>query len=84
LLIGSDDQTKVYLNGKPVDRWSPPRSWTPDSDIVTGITVNAGLNTLDFKVVNVGGDWSGSILITDANSQPVPGLSVTLDPEANE
>jgi hypothetical protein len=34
-----------------------------------------------FKVVNSTLDWQGSILLTDAAGQPVPGITVTLDPD---
>ncbi|MEZ5327949.1 MAG: protein kinase [Verrucomicrobiales bacterium] len=84
LKVGSDDQAKIYLNGKEVYRWVEPRSWQPNQDTVTGIALQAGLNVLVFKVVNEGANWEGSVWITDADGNPVPGVSVTLDPDEDE
>jgi WD40 repeat protein len=83
LKVGSDDQAKVYLNGGQVYRSVEPRSWQPDQDRVPGIALQAGLNVLVFKVVNQTVDWAGSVWITDADGNSVPGVSVTLDPDGN-
>jgi eukaryotic-like serine/threonine-protein kinase len=78
--VGSDDQSKVYLNGKEIYRREECRSYLPDQDVVTGVSLKAGLNGLVFKVVNETGDWLGSIRFTDAAGQPLKGIRVTLDP----
>jgi hypothetical protein len=84
MLVGSDDQAKVYLSGKPVHRYGINRSFLVDQDVVPDITLNAGLNVLLFKVVNVSGAWMGSIRFTDAAGQPLKGIHVTLDPEGKD
>jgi hypothetical protein len=78
--VGSDDQSKVYLNGKEIYRCEESRGYLPDQDVVTGIALKAGLNVLVFKVANETGDWLGSVRFTDAAGQPLKGIRVTLDP----
>jgi hypothetical protein len=81
LLVGSDDQAKIYLNGKPVYQNLDARTFIPDRDVVeAGIELEAGLNVLVFKVVNEVYDWLGSVRFTAAAGQPLKGLSVSLDP----
>jgi WD40 repeat protein/serine/threonine protein kinase len=79
--IGSDDQAKVYLNGREVFRQPDFGDYIADRHLVPNMQLQAGLNVLVFKVVNEGGDWKGSIWLTDVAGQPVPGITVTLDPE---
>jgi len=78
--VGSDDQAKVYLNGRQIYRRQEGRSYVPDQDVVAGVDLKAGLNVLLFKVVNETLDWKGSVRFTDAAGQPVKGLRVTLTP----
>lgn len=80
MLVGSDDQAKVYLNGKQVYKSPIPRSFVADQDTVPDITLNAGLNVLVFKVVNETVTWNGSIRFTDAQGNPVKGIKETLAP----
>jgi WD40 repeat protein len=78
MLVGSDDQAKVYLNGKQVYRSPVARSFAADQDTVSDITLNAGWNVLVFKVVNEILGWQGSISITDAQGIPVKGIKATI------
>lgn len=78
--VGSDDQAKVYLDGKELYRQAVARSYRPDQDALPGLDLKAGLHVLVFKVVNETGAWQGSIRFTDRDGQPVPGIRVTLDP----
>ena len=82
MLVGSDDEAKVYLNGKQVYTNAFPRPFYAEEDKVPDIALNAGLNVLVFKVVNETSDWKGSIRFTDAQGNPVKGIKVTLDPRA--
>jgi hypothetical protein len=84
MLVGSDDEAKVYLNGKQVHNYSFPRSFLVDQDVVPDITLNAGLNVLVLKVANEGNFWIESIRFRDAQGDPVKGIKVTLDPEAKD
>ena len=82
MLVGSQDEAKVYLNGKEVYKAALPHGTVAVQDTVPGIVLSAGLNTLVFKVVNETQFWKGSIELMDALGNPVKGIKVTLDPEA--
>jgi WD40 repeat protein len=69
MLVGSDDESKVYLNGKQIYKCLDGRPLVPDEDTVPDITLNAGLNVLVFKVVNETIQWQGSVRFTDAAGQ---------------
>jgi WD40 repeat protein/serine/threonine protein kinase len=84
MLVGSDDEAKVYLNGKQVHKCPFLRAFIADQDTVPDLALNAGLNVLVFKVVNEAGDWKGSIRLTDAAGQSLKGIRVTLDPEGKD
>jgi hypothetical protein len=81
--VGSDDEAKIYLNGKEIYRCGEVRGWVADQDMVTGVNLKAGLNVLVFKVVNEISGWRGSVRFTDAAGQPVKGIRVTRDPVAS-
>jgi eukaryotic-like serine/threonine-protein kinase len=76
--VGSDDQAKIYLNGREIYRHDSPRECVPDQDVVEGVELKAGLNVLVFKVVNQEHGWQGSVRFTDPAGQPVKGIRVTL------
>jgi len=78
LKIGSDDQVKIYLNGKEVGKVDEERATDKDQNSFEGLTLNKGVNTLVFKVVNAGGEWSGCARFTDKDSKPIKGLKVEL------
>jgi hypothetical protein len=80
--VGSDDEAKVYLNGKLVYTNAFPRPFYAEADKVPDIALKAGLNVLVFKVVNETAQWKGSIRLTDAQGNPVKRIKVTLDPTA--
>jgi WD40 repeat protein/serine/threonine protein kinase len=84
ILLGSDDESKVYLNGKEIYKCSSPRSFIVEQDTVPNVTLKAGLNTLVFKVVNETKDWKGSLRLTDSSGNPVTGIRVTLNPAAKD
>ncbi|HUA65283.1 MAG TPA: protein kinase [Alphaproteobacteria bacterium] len=81
--VGSDDESKIYLNGRQIYRWGELRQFRPDEDLVDeGVSLKAGCNVLVFKVVNETAGWAGSIWLTDSSGQPVKGISVSLTPPA--
>jgi WD40 repeat protein len=84
LLVGSDDHAMIYLNGQEIYRHVGTRGWKPEQDEVTEITLKTGINVLVLKVINERGPWGGSVRLTDAAGQPVPGIRVTLDPRSGE
>jgi hypothetical protein len=82
--VASNDEAKIYLNGKQLYRSDAARECVPDQDEVAGVELKAGLNALVFKVVNETGAWQGWVRLTDAAGQPVKGFRVTLDPTAKD
>jgi hypothetical protein len=84
MLVGSNDEAKVYLNGKEIYKHPGARGFVKDLDAVSDLTLTAGLNVLVFKVVNDAGPWKGAIRFTDAQGNPVQGIKVTLEPEAKD
>jgi hypothetical protein len=79
LKIGSDDQAKVYLNGKEVLKHEEARPLERDQDS-SEVTLQKGMNVLVFKVVNEKVDWSGCARFLDKDDKPIKGLKVTATP----
>jgi hypothetical protein len=84
MLVGSQNEAKVYLNGSEVYKAAVPHGTVAVQETVPGIDLRAGLNTLVFKVVNETQFWAGSIELQDAQGNPVEGIKVTLDPEKKD
>jgi tRNA A-37 threonylcarbamoyl transferase component Bud32 len=80
LKTGSDDQIKVYLNGKAVLTYERPRSLAPDQDASGKVTLHKGVNVLVVKVVNWLQDWSACVRFTDRRGQVVRDLKTALTP----
>jgi dipeptidyl aminopeptidase/acylaminoacyl peptidase len=78
--LGSDDQGRVYLNGREVFRGQEARELEKDQDTVTNLTLRRGTNVLVFKVANPEGDWRGCIRFVDRNGRPVTRIAVKLTP----
>jgi|SRR5437899_107499 len=80
LKMGSNDEGKVYLNGKQVLKATEPRTLEQDADVVRNITLNKGVNVVVFKIFNEGGeDWQGCLRFTDATGKGVTGLMHRLE-----
>ena len=59
LSIGSNDQCKVWLNGKPVIKFTETRTLDKDTDSAD-VTLARGQNVLVFKVINEKNNWQGA------------------------
>jgi hypothetical protein len=70
---GSDDQCKVYLNGKEVFKYAEPRPADKDQD-TTLVTLQKGVNVIVAKVVNEKVDWSFCVRFTDKDDKPLTNL----------
>jgi hypothetical protein len=57
LLFGSDDAAKVWLNGREIWSVNRTRGVNLDEDLVPGLSLRAGRNTLVVKVVQGVGGW---------------------------
>jgi hypothetical protein len=80
LKVGSDDQAKLYLNGREVYKMPKPRPLKIDEDEVKAVTLRKGTNVLVFKVVNEIFDWAGSLHFVDKDGHPAKGLQFRLTP----
>ena len=79
--MGSNDQGKVYLNGKVLLKTSEPRPLEQDSDVARNVTLNQGVNVVVFKIFNEGGsDWQGCLRFTDASGKGVTNVFIRLEP----
>jgi hypothetical protein len=74
--IGSDDQCKVWLNGKEVFKYTDERSADKDQDTVD-VSLQKGVNVLVAKVVNVKADWSFCVRFTDKKDKPLTNLKAS-------
>jgi hypothetical protein len=70
---GSDDQAKVYLNGKEVFKYAEARAADKDQDS-TEVTLKKGVNVVVVKVVNEKMDWSFCVRFTDKDDKPLTTL----------
>jgi hypothetical protein len=70
---GSDDQAKVWLNGKEVFKMTEARAADKDQD-TTEVTLQKGVNVLVAKVVNEKVDWSFCVRFTDKDDKPLTDL----------
>jgi hypothetical protein len=79
LLTGSDDQARVYLNGKEVLGQAEDRPLEKDED-TTEVNLRRGVNVLVFKVINEKEDWSGCARFMDKKGRIIRNLAVTTGP----
>src|SRR5262245_57863604 len=70
---GSDDQAKVYLNGKEVFKNAEARPAEKDQDS-TEVTLQKGVNVVVVKVINEKIDWSFCVRFTDKDDKPLTKL----------
>ncbi|MBM3235960.1 tetratricopeptide repeat protein [Candidatus Poribacteria bacterium] len=76
--FGSDDQAKVWLNGKQVFAFDQPRTAAIDQDTIP-VTLKAGENSLLIKVSDEQVNWGFYLRFTDMNGVPVNDIGLTGD-----
>lgn len=81
LKVGTNDQGKVYLNGKQVFKFTETRVLEEDSDTVKDVALNKGQNIVIFKVINEKNNWQGCLRFTDGDDKPVKSLRIALAPQ---
>lgn len=81
LRMGSDDQGKVWINGKEVLKYEGDRAASPDQDNADNIALNKGVNRVLFKVVNGGGPSGGILRFTLADGTPFMDAKPSLSPD---
>jgi hypothetical protein len=68
--IGSDDQCRVYLNGKEVVNNPDGRALKKEQDTAQ-VALRQGINVLVAKVVNLNDEWAFCVRFTDADDRPL-------------
>ncbi len=81
LKMGSDDQGKVWINGKEVLKYEGDRGAAPDQDNADNVALNKGVNTLVFKVVNGAGGFQGILRFTHPDGTPFMDARPSLSPD---
>ena len=80
LQVGSDDQAKVYLNGREIYRVPSCPVPLETLDTVGPVALKRGTNVLLLKVVNETGQWEGCARLVDDAGRPAEGIRVKLTP----
>lgn len=66
LRMNSNDQGKVYLNGKELVKFTDTRTLEKDTeDTAAAVTLQKGVNVLVLKVINEENNWQGSVRFYD-------------------
>ena len=79
LSIGSNDQSKVWLNGKQVIKFSETRTFDKDTD-QADVALVKGQNVLVFKVINEKNNWQGAARFLK-DGAGVKSLKIAIAPE---
>jgi hypothetical protein len=81
LRVGSEDQAKIYLNGKEIYQQPKARSLELDQNEIRSITLRKGTNVLVFKVVNESGPGPyGSLHLVTTDGAAPEGIEYRLTP----
>ena len=79
LLTGSNDQSKAWVNGKQITKFSDTR--TLEKDTESGdVTLMKGQNVLVFKVINEKNNWQGCARFMK-DGAPVKNITISLAPQ---
>jgi hypothetical protein len=79
LSVGSNDQCKVWVNGKQIVKFTETRTLDKDTDS-GDVTLSKGQNVLVFKVINEKNNWQGAARFLQ-NGAPVKNITVTTTPK---
>ena len=79
MALGSNDQGRLYLNGKDIYAVQDARSLELDAD-KGKVHLNKGVNVVVFKVINEQNNWQGSMRFLDKTGAPVTDLKIKLSP----
>ena len=79
LEMGSDDGIKVWLNGKVVHKLYKSRAHKAGEDKIN-VTLIDGENNLLVKIIQAGGDWSASVIISSLDGSFAEGVGTVVEP----
>ena len=78
--MGSNDQAKLYVNGKEILKFTETRVLEKDSEVYDVRAMLKGVNTIVFKVINESNNWQGCLRFTDKQDKGLTNLKITLSP----
>ena len=79
MAIASNDEGRLYLNGKDVYVFAEARPLELDAD-KGQVTLNKGVNVVVFKIINEQNNWQGALRFLDKAGAPVKDLKIKLSP----
>jgi hypothetical protein len=79
MAVASNDQGRLYLNGKDIYTFTEARTLELDAD-KGKVTLNKGLNVVVFKIINEQNNWQGALRFLDKAEAPVKDLKIKLSP----
>lgn len=82
--IASDDECKIYLNGRAIHHSNHNRDYVMEEENVSGVELRPGINTVVFKILNDTERWLGSLRVLDDRGRPVSNMKVTLEPGSKQ
>jgi len=81
LKMNSNDQGKVYLNGRELVKFAETRTLEKDAeDSAANVTLKKGVNVLVLKVVNEENNWQGSARFLNPAGKPLTDLKIATVP----
>ena len=79
MAVGSNDQGRIYLNGRDIYAYQDARPLEMDAD-KGKVTLNKGVNVIVFKIINEQNAWQGAMRFLDNEGRPVNDLTIKLSP----
>jgi hypothetical protein len=79
MALGSNDQSRLYLNGKDIYAFQDARTLELDAD-KGKVHLKKGVNVVVFKVINEQNSWQGAMRFLDKTGAPVTDLKIKLSP----
>ena len=79
MALGSNDQGRLYLNGRDIYAFQDARTLELDAD-KGKVHLKKGVNVVVFKVINEQNSWQGSMRFLDKTGAPVTDLKIKLSP----
>ncbi len=77
--VGSNDQGRIYFNGKDIYAVTEARPLEIDAD-KGKVTLKKVVKVIIFKVINESNAWQGAMRLTDLAGKPLKGLKIKLSP----
>lgn len=79
MAVGSNDEGRIFLNGKDIYAYSEPRTLQLDAD-KGKVNLKKGVNVIVFKIINEQNSWQGAMRFLDKAGAPLTDLKIKLSP----